>query len=103
MRPPERRAAAGEGGAGGDGSAPDPSYWPMRISVLVAIALYVFLPDALTPGPHYAVAALEALMLLILIVATPHRASKQARWHRRAVFTMVGLVTVANLANIGLL
>jgi len=70
---------------------------------VVAASLYLVLPDQLIPGPRWPVPALEAAILLILTTFTPHRTKQASALRRVLVVTLVALVTVANLANLGLL
>jgi uncharacterized membrane protein len=83
--------------------AADRSYWPARAAILVAVALYLLLPDALIPGPRWVVPALEAAILLVLTTFTPHRTRQASALRRVLVVALVAVVTVANLANLGLL
>jgi uncharacterized membrane protein len=83
-------------------AAPVRSYWPARLSVLAAIVLYILLPDRVIPGPRYIIPALEAVMLAMLST-TPHRTNVQSPRRRLFATVLVGIVTVANLINLGLL
>ena len=83
--------------------SPPRSYWPVRASVVVAMALYLVLPDLLIPGPRFVVPGLEALLLVTLTVFTPHSTTEQSPARRILVTVLTALVTVANLLNLGLL
>ena len=81
----------------------DRSYWPARAAIVVAAIFYLLLPDQLIPGPRLIVPALEGAILLVLTTFTPHRTKQASPFRRILVLALVALVTVANLANLGLL
>ena len=83
--------------------APPRSYWPARIAVLVAMALYLVLPDRLVPGPRIVVPALEGVVLVAITVLVPHRTTVAAPARRVLAILIIGLVTLANVVNLGLL
>ena len=83
--------------------APPRSYWPARIAVLVAMALYLALPDRLVPGPRFIVPALEAVVLVAITVLVPHRTTVAAPARRVLAILIIGLVTLANIINLALL
>jgi len=83
--------------------APDGSYWPARAAVLVAVTLYLLLPDELIPGPRWVIPALELAILLVLTTVTPHRTQRESTLRRVLVIAIVAVVTGANLTNLGLL
>jgi uncharacterized membrane protein len=83
--------------------APPRSYWPARIAVLVAMALYLLLPDRLIPGPRIVVPALEAVVLVAITVLVPHRTTVAAPARRVLAILIIGLVTLANIINLALL
>jgi len=84
-------------------ASPPRSYWPARLAVLAALALYLVLPDRLIPGPRYIVPALEGVMLAVLTVTTPHRTIEQSALRRGLAIVLIALITVANIVNLGLL
>jgi uncharacterized membrane protein len=83
--------------------APPRSYWPARVAVLVAMALYLVLPDRLIPGPRFIVPALEGVVLVAITVLVPHRTTVAAPARRVLAILIIGLVTLANIINLGLL
>ena len=83
--------------------APPRSYWPARLAVVGALGLYLLLPDRLIPGPRFVVPALEAVVLVALSILVPHRTNVQAPARRILAIFIIGLVTVANGINLGLL
>lgn len=83
--------------------SPPRSYWPARLSVVAAIALYLLLPDRLIPGPRYLVPAVEAVILVVLSVAAPHHTIIDSRLRRVLALALIALATAANLVNLSLL
>ncbi|HEV7676943.1 MAG TPA: hypothetical protein VGQ42_00055 [Candidatus Dormibacteraeota bacterium] len=83
--------------------SPPRSYWPARIAVLAAIVLYLALPERLIPGPRFIVPALEAVALLALTVLVPHKTTVAAPARRILAILLIGLVTLMNIVNLGLL
>jgi uncharacterized membrane protein len=83
--------------------SPPRSYWPARLAVVGAMALYLLLPERLVPGPRLVIPLLEAAVLLVLTTITPHRTNQQSPLRRRFAIVLVAIVSVANLINLGLL
>jgi uncharacterized membrane protein len=83
--------------------APPRSYWPARVAVLVAMALYLLLPDRLIPGPRFVVPVLEFVVLVALTVFVPHRTTVDAPARRILAVLLIGLLTAANIINLALL
>jgi uncharacterized membrane protein len=86
----------------GDFAREDP-LWPGQLALLVAITLSFSLPERLTIGPTWVMPAAEAVGVVGLIAATPHRHPRYSR--RRRVFTiaLIGLVTATYLVSLWLL
>jgi hypothetical protein len=74
--------------------ARDDPLWPGQLATLVALLLYLALPEALTLGPRWPLPLAEALVLAALVMAA--RGSRAGRRRREGA---VGLVLVAALAN----
>jgi len=83
--------------------APPRSYWPARIAVLCAIALYLVLPDRLIPGPRYLIPSLEVVVLLAISLVVPHQTTIDFPARRFIAIVIIGIVSVANALNLGLL
>jgi len=79
------------------------SLWPARIAVMAAIALYLVLPQRLVPGPRWVVPALEGAVLLVLSTTRRHSTIEESPKRRALATLLVGIVTVANLINLGML
>ena len=78
-------------------------FWPAQLAVAAALALYVTLPHRLTMGPAWLLPALEVVLLLPLVVTTPHRIADERMRVRHATVTLIGTLGVANALALGLL
>ena len=76
---------------------------PASLAVVVAIALYVLLPNSLLIGPRWVVPVIEALLLIPLVVINPRRLTRETRWSRRVSLTLSLELIVANLISLGML
>jgi uncharacterized membrane protein len=70
--------------------------WPAAGAVLTAIVLRLALPEGIVSGPRWLIPALEALLLIPLFIAVPHRSPDDERWVRPAGMALAGVVTIAN-------
>ena len=77
--------------------------WPATLAVVVAIALYVTLPDPLLLGPRWVLPALEGAILIPLSTVRPHRAAGEAGASRVAAIVLIALANVGNLGSLALL
>lgn len=84
-------------------ASPGESRWPSAIAVAVALILQATLPGRLTIGPWWVIPALEALLLVPLMVANPTRLSRQSRDMRLLSIGLIALVNLANIVSLGLL
>ena len=73
------------------------------LAVLVAIALQLLLPASYRLGPRWVIPTLEALLLVVLVVANPVRLTRETRPLRAASLILTGLITAANIASVVLL
>lgn len=80
----------------------DPN-WPAQLAVAITIALNLALPDKIRLGPTWLVPAVGAILLVTLVVVAPARATHHSTGRRRFALTVVGLVSVANVASLVLL
>ena len=76
---------------------------PAASAVLVAIALYLLLPNELLIGPRWVIPAIEALLLLPLVVINPRRFTRETRWSRLISVTLTIVLIGANLTSLGML
>src|SRR5689334_8578893 len=66
---------------------------PAAAAVLVAIALYAVLPESVLFAPRFLIPGLELALLVVLIVHSPRRLTRQTRWSRTASLALAALVT----------
>ena len=78
--------------------SPGESRWPALAAVAVAIALQVVLPDRLIQGlgSRALIPALEAGLIVALLVANPGRISKEESRLRAVGIGLIALISVAN-------
>ena len=70
--------------------------WPVSLAVLAAIAMQIALPERLAIRPHWLMPALEALLLVGLVVANPRRLDRESAALRRASIALIALTSLAN-------
>ncbi|MFF3565328.1 hypothetical protein ACFYXS_35320 [Streptomyces sp. NPDC002574] len=70
--------------------------WAVSLAVLVAIALQLLLPAHLAVHPQWLLPALEFLLLVALLPATPSRAGRMGPLLRAGGLTLACAVSVAN-------
>jgi hypothetical protein len=80
----------------------DPFIGPQLV-VAGAIVLDVFLPDRLTPGPPWLLPGVEGLLLLVLVLVTPHPRMRYSPLRRRAAIALIALVSAVNFVSLILL
>lgn len=83
--------------------APPRTYWPARAAVLVAMSLYLVLPDLLIPYPRWIVPTLEGLVLVALTLVVPHRTTVDHPARRILAIVLIALISAANTVSLGLL
>jgi hypothetical protein len=76
---------------------------PSAVVVLAAIALYALLPEQLILGPRLVIPALEAVLLIVLILVNPRRMTRDFPWSRAVALALVCLIAVANTVALVLL
>ena len=77
------------------------SIWPAQLTVLAAIGLQLTLPERLTVGPTWLLPALEGILVIGLLAATPRELEGEHRLRRRAAVGLVALVSAANVVSLG--
>jgi hypothetical protein len=95
----ESTAAAAAWGAA---SAGEPR-WPAAIAVVIAIALYVTLPNKLTYGPKWLLPGLECALLIPLLVNSPRRHPEESMWTRILSLGLIAIITLFNIVSLILL
>jgi uncharacterized membrane protein len=76
---------------------------PAAVAVVVAIFLYLALPQELLVGSRYIVPALELVLLVPLIAINPKRVTRQTKLSRVLSLALVIIIAVTNLVALGLL
>jgi uncharacterized membrane protein len=78
-------------------------YIGAQLVVASAILLDVSLPEKITIGPAWLLPAVEALLLVGLVMTSPHRLMRQLQVRRRLAIAMIGLVSAVNSVSLILL
>jgi len=76
---------------------------PGVLATLVAILLYLALPQQLLIAPRFVLPGLELLLLVPLIAINPKRMTRQTRWSRTGSLALVGVIAASNLVALGML
>ncbi len=66
--------------------------WPMAVTLIVAMALPFLLPPKYSIGPRWIIPALEALLLVALIVADPGRIDRRSTFVRSLSLGLVAIL-----------
>jgi uncharacterized membrane protein len=76
---------------------------PAVAATLVAVALYLVLPQQLLIAPRYLLPALELLLLVPLVAINPRRLTRQTRSFRVLSLTLVLVIAASNLTALAIL
>ncbi len=80
----------------------DPFLAPQLI-VAGTLALDLLLPDKLTIGPNWLLPSLEGLLLVVLVLVSPHPRMRHSPLRRRVALIVIGLVSLVNIVSLVLL
>ncbi len=73
--------------------------WPVVAALLVALALYALLPNEVLGTERFIVVGIGVALLVPLVLANPHRLTRQTPWTRAlAIGFAIGLVAANQLA-----
>jgi uncharacterized membrane protein len=72
-------------------------YWPAQLAIGVAIALNLVLADQITIGPRFLLPAVEAVLLLALVIIAPARATVHRVGERRLALAVIGVVSLVSI------
>src|SRR5207302_10057083 len=78
-------------------------FWAPQVIVALAILLDLSLPEKLTVGPTWLLPAVEGLLLVGLILASPHAGMRHSPIRRSVGIALIGLVSAVNIASLVLL
>lgn len=101
-------SSTAEAAQGGKGPPyPPPAHgeyhWPPQLTVVAAIVLQLLLPDRLVAGPKWILPALEGLMLVALVIASPQRLEAPHSVRRVLTLCLTAIVSIANGISLVLL
>jgi hypothetical protein len=77
--------------------------WHAQIAILIAIVLQFTVAEPLRVGPKFLVAALELLLVFGISYTGPRRHKESAKTHLTISVLLIGLVSLANAAELALL
>ncbi len=92
-------AQASEGRPYPPPAAPEP-FWPVQVTILVAIGLQVSLPKRLTAGPTWLIPALEGALLIGMFMATPRELEHEHPRRRMVALSLTAIVSAANIFSL---
>ena len=78
-------------------------FWEPQLVVAVAIALQLSLSEQVTIGPNWLFPVLEGVLLLGLVLASPHPNVRHSPLRRHVALGMIALVSAVNMASLVLL
>ncbi|WP_205739631.1 DUF1345 domain-containing protein [Georgenia sp. SYP-B2076] len=68
--------------------------------MLVVAAVHLAMPERLSPGPRWAVPALEIVLLVALLAANPTRITRESRDARALSLVLVAVIATANALSL---
>jgi uncharacterized membrane protein len=74
--------------------------WPALLAVVVAIVLYVTLPDKLYYGPPWLLPCIQGLMIIPLAVSHGRRRNEEQPWQRWISLAVVAVMSTANIGSL---
>ena len=77
--------------------------WPAQLAVALVIGLTLTLSEQVTVGPTWVLPALEAVLLVVLVVVRPNDLSDDHPRSRRLAMAVTGFISLANVVSLGLL
>src|SRR5436190_15568120 len=78
-------------------------FWGPQLIVAGAIILDVSLPDKLMLGPKWLLPGVEGLLLVGLLIASPHPRMRHSPLRRRLALGLISVVSLVNLVSLFLL
>jgi hypothetical protein len=74
--------------------------WPASLTVLVVLGLQVALPSEVTAGPRWLIPALEAALLVPVVIGNPIRLERDVPALRAVSIALVATVALANAVHL---
>ena len=84
-------------------TAPPEHRWPAVGALLAALALYAFLPNELIGPLRFVVVGAGLALLVPLVIANPHRLTRETGWTRALSVSLALLLVLANQVALVLL
>jgi hypothetical protein len=78
-------------------------FWPAQLTVLIAILMGFALPSHLTLGEPWLAPAIEAILLIGLVVMTPRSPKEHVQSRRLMRISLVGVVSAGNVVALFIL
>jgi uncharacterized membrane protein len=75
-------------------------HWPPLLTIAVAIAFQLLLPERLTVGPSWLVPALEGALLIGLLAVAPRMIEREHPVRRALTIGLTALVSAANIYSL---
>ena len=75
-------------------------FWGAQLVVAGALLLDLFLPDKVTLGPRWLLPSIEAALLVVLVIFTPHPRMRHSKLRRRVAIALIGLVSAVNIYSL---
>jgi hypothetical protein len=77
--------------------------WPAIATVAASVGLYFALPGKFVLGPKWILPALEAALIIPLVIANPVRLTRETQVTRAISVTLIALISLFNAFSTGLL
>ncbi len=78
-------------------------FWAPQLVVAGALVLDVLLPERLTIGSRWLLPSFEGLLLVGLLIASPHPRMRHSPLRRNIAISLIGLVSAINIVSLVLL
>jgi uncharacterized membrane protein len=83
--------------------SPGETRWPAAASIIGVIILQLLLPEQLSLGPTWMIPALEAAVLITMLIVGPSRLTEEARDVREIALFMIAILISANAVTLAFL
>ncbi|MCU1388542.1 MAG: hypothetical protein JWL72_1880 [Ilumatobacteraceae bacterium] len=77
--------------------SPGETRWPAVISMVVVVVCQLLLPERITLGPTWLIPAIEAAILLTLLIVGPSTLDSESKDVRHIALTLIGVLIAANV------